>query len=48
MSIIKYTQIFNSLFVSNIKCGTSIQELKAAIPGCLSVTMLKPYSSASR
>ncbi|KAK9306948.1 hypothetical protein QLX08_002568 [Tetragonisca angustula] len=41
-------KVTKHLFVSNIKCGTSIQELKAAIPGCLSVTMLKPYSSASR
>ncbi|KOX77891.1 hypothetical protein WN51_05777 [Melipona quadrifasciata] len=41
-------KVTKHLFVSNIKCGTSIQEVKAAIPGCLSVKMLKPYSSASR
>ncbi|KAK1127074.1 hypothetical protein K0M31_004683 [Melipona bicolor] len=41
-------KVTRHLFVSNIKCGTSIQELKAVIPGCLSVKMLKPYSSASR
>ncbi|CAD1479598.1 unnamed protein product, partial [Heterotrigona itama] len=41
-------KVTKHLFVSNIKCGTNIQELKAAIPGCLSVKMLKPYSSASR
>ncbi|XP_033188715.1 uncharacterized protein LOC117156093 [Bombus vancouverensis nearcticus] len=36
------------LFVSNIKCGTKSDELKAVIPGCVSVKMLKPYSQTSK
>ncbi|XP_076246415.1 uncharacterized protein LOC143186622 [Calliopsis andreniformis] len=45
---IKDTRITKTLFVSNIKCGTKLEELKAAIPGCLSIKMLKPYSQKCR
>ncbi|XP_076685639.1 uncharacterized protein LOC143377803 [Andrena cerasifolii] len=37
-------KVTRTMFVSNIKCGTKLAELKAAIPGCVSVKMLKPYS----
>ncbi|XP_017767438.1 PREDICTED: uncharacterized protein LOC108556035 [Eufriesea mexicana] len=41
-------KVTKNLFISNIKCGTKLQDLKATIPGCLSVKMLKPYSQTSR
>ncbi|KOC70700.1 hypothetical protein WH47_06740 [Habropoda laboriosa] len=41
-------KVTKNIFVSNIKCGTKIQDLRAAIPGCLSIKMLKPYSENSR
>ncbi|XP_031845488.1 uncharacterized protein LOC116432551 [Nomia melanderi] len=41
-------KVTKTLFVSNIKCGTALQELRAAIPGCRSIKMLKPYSPKSR
>ncbi|CAK9802434.1 hypothetical protein ANTQUA_LOCUS3328 [Anthophora quadrimaculata] len=41
-------KVTKNLFVSNIKCGTKLEDLKAAIPGCLSIKMLKPYSENSR
>lgn len=36
------------LYVSNIKIETKPHELKAAIPGCLTVKLLKPHSKKSR
>ncbi|XP_017883837.1 uncharacterized protein LOC108627224 [Ceratina calcarata] len=42
------TKVTRHLFVSNIKCGTKRDELRAAIPGCLTIKMLEPYSEQSR
>ncbi|XP_003699208.2 uncharacterized protein LOC100878502 [Megachile rotundata] len=36
------------LFVSNINLETKPEEIKAAIPGCLTVKILKPYSKKSK
>ncbi|XP_043258032.1 uncharacterized protein LOC122400574 [Colletes gigas] len=41
-------KVTRTLFVSNIKCGTKLQELKEAIPGCVTAKMLKPYSQNYR
>ncbi|CAL7942993.1 unnamed protein product [Xylocopa violacea] len=41
-------KITKNLFISNIKCGTKTDELKAVLPGCLSAKMLKPYSQNFR
>ncbi|XP_033325810.2 uncharacterized protein LOC117220190 [Megalopta genalis] len=38
------TRVTKSLFVSNIKCGIKLSDLKAAIPGCVSGKLLKAYS----
>lgn len=42
---VKLTQ---SLFVANLKCGTKTNEVKEALPGCISVTLLKPYKNTVR
>ncbi|XP_076753372.1 uncharacterized protein LOC143424896 [Xylocopa sonorina] len=41
-------KVTKNLFISNIKCGTKVNELKAVLPGCLSAKMLKPYSQDSK
>ncbi|XP_054014374.1 uncharacterized protein LOC128895639 [Hylaeus anthracinus] len=41
-------RVTRTLFVSNIECGTRIQELREAIPGCVTIKMLKPYSGNLR
>ncbi|XP_076633029.1 uncharacterized protein LOC143347601 [Colletes latitarsis] len=41
-------KVTRTLFVSNIKCGTKLRELKEAIPGCVTAKMLKPYSQNYR
>lgn len=42
------TKVTRHLFVSNIKCGTKREQLRAAIPGCMTIKMLEPYSQESR
>ncbi|KZC06143.1 PREDICTED: uncharacterized protein LOC107194458 [Dufourea novaeangliae] len=41
-------RVTKTLFVANIKCGTKTQDLKGAIPGCVSIRLLKPYSQKCR
>ncbi|KAK2582758.1 hypothetical protein KPH14_005025 [Odynerus spinipes] len=42
---IKLTQ---SLFIGNLKCGSKPNEIKEVLPGCISVTLLKPHSNSLR
>ncbi|KAL6260043.1 hypothetical protein P5V15_007583 [Pogonomyrmex californicus] len=42
---IKITQ---TLFISNIANGTKVHEIRGAIPGCVRVTLLKPYNKDFR
>ncbi|XP_014470577.1 PREDICTED: uncharacterized protein LOC106742288 [Dinoponera quadriceps] len=42
---IKVTQ---TIFAANIEIGTKADEIKGAIPGCVSVTLLKPYNNKFR
>lgn len=42
------SKVTQTLFVANIKCGTSIQEMKEAFEGCVSAKLLKPYTQSLR
>ncbi|XP_035743479.1 uncharacterized protein LOC118451232 isoform X2 [Vespa mandarinia] len=42
---VKFTQ---SIFVGNLKCFTKADEIKDILPGCVSVTLLKPYTNTLR
>ncbi|KAG7199044.1 hypothetical protein KM043_017951 [Ampulex compressa] len=42
------SKITQTLFLSNIKCGTRIQEIKQALKGCTSVKLLPPYTQHLR
>lgn len=41
-------KVTRNLFVSHISLDTKADEIKAAIPGCLTVKVLKPYSKKSK
>ncbi|XP_019699189.1 uncharacterized protein LOC105188238 isoform X2 [Harpegnathos saltator] len=46
--IIPDIKITQTIFVANIIIGTKADEIKGTLPGCISVTLLKPYNNKFR
>ncbi|XP_011065447.1 PREDICTED: uncharacterized protein LOC105152722 [Acromyrmex echinatior] len=41
-------EVTKTLFISNVASGTKSHEIRGALPGCIGVTLLKPYNKDFR